>query len=86
MCDQQRLRSVCAYAQSDQSLCQFLEYFMDVKVVTEFYSEFPRLKIGGTGLSESTLVKMDHSWNSYVTALFICGCGQCVSGTQSLIL
>ena len=40
MCDQQSLRSACAYAQSDQSLCKALEYSMDVKLLTEFYLEF----------------------------------------------
>ena len=34
MCDQYRLRSACAYAQSDQSLCSSLEYFMSVKLLT----------------------------------------------------
>ena len=29
MCDQEMLRSVCAYAQNDQSICLSLEYFMD---------------------------------------------------------
>ena len=31
MCNQQRLRPACAYAQSDQSLCLSLEYSMTVK-------------------------------------------------------
>ena len=30
MCDQQRLRPACAYAQSDQSLCKSLEYSMNI--------------------------------------------------------
>ena len=30
MCDQQRLRPACGYAQSDQSLCLSLEYSMSV--------------------------------------------------------
>ena len=34
MCDQQRLRPACAYAQSDQSLCRSLEYSMSVKLLT----------------------------------------------------
>ena len=33
MCDQQSLRSACAYAQSDQSLCLSLEYPMTVKLL-----------------------------------------------------
>ena len=58
MWDQQSLRSACAYAQSDQSLCYSLEYSMSVKLLTEHRLEFVNLKGGCTGLSESTLVKM----------------------------
>ena len=58
MCDQQSLRSACAYAQSDQSLCLSLEYSLIVKLLTEHHLEFLGLKGGCTGLSESTLVKM----------------------------
>ena len=68
MCDQQRLRSACAYAQSDQSLCKSLEYSMIVKLVTEQHLEFLSLKGGCTGSSESTLVKMPHYWKSHVAA------------------
>ena len=60
MCDQQSLRSACAYGQSDQSLCKSLEYSMTIKLLTEKYFEFLSLKGGCTGLSESTLVKMPH--------------------------
>ena len=35
MWDLQRLRSACAFAQSDQSLCLSLEYSMSVKLLTE---------------------------------------------------
>ena len=35
MCDQQRLRSACAYAQSDKSLSKSLKYSMTVKLLTE---------------------------------------------------
>ena len=35
MYDQQSLRSACAYAQSDQSLCWSLEYSIGVKLLTE---------------------------------------------------
>ena len=66
MCDQQRLRSACAYAQSDQSLCLSLEYSMSVKLLTEKHLEFLSLKGGYTGSSESTLVKMPHCWKSHV--------------------
>ena len=68
MCDQQSLRSACAYSQSDQSLCCLLEYFMTVKLLTKQHLEFLRLKGGFTGSSESTLVKMPHCWKSHVVA------------------
>ena len=71
MCDQQRLRPACAYAQSDQSLCSSLEYPMSVKLLTQNDLEFLRLKGGCTGSSESTLVKMPHCWKSHVTAQYI---------------
>ena len=54
MCDQQSLRSACAYAQSDQSLCQSLEYSMIVKLLTEYHLEWLSLKGGCRGSSEST--------------------------------
>ena len=71
MCNQQSLRSACAYAQSDQSLCLSLEYSMTVKLPTEHQLEFLSLTGGCTGSSESTLVKMPHCWKSHVTAQFI---------------
>ena len=68
MCNQQSLRSACAYAQSDQSLCLTREYSMTVKLLTEHHLEFLSLKGGCTGSSESTLVKMPHCWKSHVAA------------------
>ena len=68
MCDCQRLRSACAYAQPDQSLCWPLENSMNIKLLTEHHFEFLRLKRGRTGLFESTLVKMSHCWKSHVAA------------------
>ena len=68
MCNQQRLRPACAYAQSDQSLCLLLEYSMTVKLLTQHIFEFLNLKGGCTGLSESTPVKMPHCWKSHVAA------------------
>ena len=44
MCDQQSLRSACAYAQADQSLCQSLAYSLIVKLLTEQHLEFLSLK------------------------------------------
>ena len=67
MCDQLSLRSACAYAQSDQSLCLSLEYSMSVKLLTEHYFELLSLK-GRTYSSESTLDKMPHCWKSHVVA------------------
>ena len=68
MCDQQRLRPACAYAQSDQSLFQSLDYSMIVKLLTEHHLEFLSLKGGNIGLSESTLVKIPHCWKSHAVA------------------
>ena len=64
MCDQQRLRSACAYAQSDQSLCLSLE----VKLPTKHHLEFLSLIGGCIGSSECTLVKMPHCWKSHFAA------------------
>ena len=61
MCDQQRLRPACAYAQTDQSL----EYSMTVKLLTEQTLEFLSLTGGFTGVSKSTLVKKPHFWKSH---------------------
>ena len=73
MCDQQSLRSACAYAQSDQSLCSSIEYSMNVKLLTEHHLEFLSLKGGCTGSSESTLVKMPHCWKSHVASHIVTG-------------
>ena len=68
MCVQQRLRSACAYAQSDQSLCLSHEYSITVKLLNEHHFEFLSLKGGYTGSSESTHVSMPHCWKSHVAA------------------
>ena len=68
MCDQQRLRPACAYAQTDQRLCWSLKYSMTVEQLTEPHLMFLSLKGGCTGSSESTLVKMPHCWKPRVTA------------------
>ena len=67
LCDQQRLRPACAYAQSDQSLCYLLEYSMTVMLLTEQHLKFLSLKGGCTGISESILVKIPHCWKSHVS-------------------
>ena len=41
---------------------------MSVKLLTEHYLMFLRLKGGCTGSSESTLVKISHYWKSHVVA------------------
>ena len=45
------LRSACAYAQSDQSLCLSLEYSMSVKLLTEHHFEHLSLKAAQARLS-----------------------------------
>ena len=64
ICDQQSLRSACAYAQSDQSLCLSLEYSTIVKLLMKFLS----FKGDCTGSYESTLVKMQQCLKSHATA------------------
>ena len=44
---------------------------MSIKLLTEHYLEFLSLKGGGTGSSESTLVKMPYCWKSHVAAQII---------------
>ena len=83
MCDQQSLRSACAYAQSDQSLCSSLEYSMSVKLLTEHNLEFLGLKWGYTGLSESTLVTIPHCWKSCVVAHISWCCSDTI-GSKSI--
>ena len=68
MCDQHSPSSGCAYAQSDQSLCQPLECSMSVKRLTEHHLEFLSLKRDCTGSSESSCVKMPHCWKSRAAA------------------
>ena len=77
MCDQQSLRSACAYAQSDQSLCKLLEYSKSVKLLTEDCLDALSLKGVYTGSSESTLVKMPHCWKSHVTTQLLIHCSHC---------
>ena len=68
MCDQQSLRSACAYVQSDQSLCLSVDHSMIVELLIEHHLEFLILIGGCTDSSESTLVKMSHCWKPHVTA------------------
>ena len=41
---------------------------MIVKLLTEHHLEFLSIKVGFTGSSESTLVKMRHCWKPHATA------------------
>ena len=68
MCDEQRLRPACAYAQTDQSRCSSLKYYLTVKLMTEYHLEFISVKGGYTGSSESILLKIPHCWKSHVAA------------------
>ena len=87
MCDQQSLRSACAYAQSDQSLCSSLEYSMIVKLLTEHHFEFVSLKGGCRGSSESTHVKMPHCWKSHALAhLVLIANASCEGSDESACL
>ena len=60
-----------AYAQSDQSLCESLEYSMSVKLLTEHRLKFLSLQRGCKDSSELLHVKMPHCWKSHVTAYFV---------------
>ena len=51
MCDQQRLRPACVYAQSCHSLCWSLEYSMSLMLLTKPGLEFLSLTGGCTGSS-----------------------------------
>ena len=84
MCDQKSLKSACAYAQSDQSLCLSIKYAMTVKLLTKHHLEFLSLKGGCTGSSESTFVKMPHCWKSHIVA-HIERCGNTMSGLVSIV-
>ena len=74
MCDQQSLRSACAYAQSDQILCLSLEYLMSVKLLTEHNLRSLSLKGSCTGSSESNRVKIPHCVKSHALAQYYCFC------------
>ena len=74
MCDQQSLRSDCAYAQSDQCICYSLEYFMIVKLLTEHHLEFLSLKGSCTGSSEPTRWKSHALANMIPKSNLFCSC------------
>ena len=59
-----------AFASRLNILCHFI---MSVMLLTEHHFEFPSLKGGCTGSSESIHVKMSHCWKSHVTAQLCCG-------------
>ena len=68
MCDKQRLIPACAYTESDQSLCQSLEYSKPGKLLTEQHIEFLFLKEGCTASLESIHFKMPYCWKTHVAA------------------
>ena len=51
-----------------RAFISLFEYSMRVKLPTERHLEFLSIKGGCTGSSESTLVKIPHSWKSHVIA------------------
>ena len=55
-------------AYSDQNLCKWLEYSMNVQLLAEQHLEILSLKGGCTGWSESIYVIMPHGWKSHVAA------------------
>ena len=59
-----------AHMQSDQSLCKSLVYSMTVELLTKQHLEFLCLKEGCPDSSESTHVKMPHSWKSHVATQY----------------
>ena len=69
-----RLRLSCAYAQSDQSLCLSLEYYMTVKLPTEHHLVFLSLKGCCTGLSESTQIKCHIVGNHMSRLIYMSQC------------
>ena len=67
MCDQQSLRSACAYTQSDQSLCYSLEYSISFKLLTKHHMEFLSLNEAAQARLRLQLL---HCWKSHVTGHF----------------
>ena len=93
MCDQQRLRPACAYAQTDQSLCLSLNYYMSVKLLIELNLVFLSITGGCTGLLSIHLLKWhivgDHisrfKHSQSVTCLATDACLTSDPGVPSLI-
>ena len=56
------------FAQSNQSLCLSLEYYMNIKLLNEHNLEFLSLKEGYTDSSEFIHAKIPHCWKSHVAA------------------
>ena len=61
---------VCAYAQSDQSLCKSLEYSMTVKLLTEQHLEFLSLKKAAEARLSLSLSKY-HNVGNYMSRLIL---------------
>ena len=68
MCDQQSLRSACAYTQPDQRLCYLFEYSMTVNLLTEQHLEFLSLK-GGCKACTSLHLSKCHIVGNYMSLL-----------------
>ena len=72
MCDQQSLRSACAYAQSDQSLSLSLEYSMSVKLLTELIWIFYAYKEAAEASPSLFMLKWHIVGNHMPWLKFIC--------------
>ena len=68
---QQRLRSACAYAQSDQSLFLSIEYSMIIKLLTEQNVAFLSLKGDCTGSAEYATLLETSCHGSYECRLLL---------------
>ena len=68
VCNQQSLRSACAYAQSGQRLCWPLDCSVSVGLLFEHNLEFLRLGGGCAGPSGSELVIVPQCWKPHVVA------------------
>ena len=72
MCDQQSLRSACAYAQSDQSLSLTFEYSITFEyILTEHHLEFLSFKGAAQDRLSLHLSNRHIDWKSYVVAHMI---------------
>ena len=60
---------ICAlWSPAWKGLTSWLSFVVSTVSLSLSHLEFLRLKVGCTGLSASTLVKIPHCWKSHVTA------------------